>query len=143
MLNIIVWLIVGGLVGWVASIIMKTNAQQGILLNVIVGIVGAFIAGYVLTPLLGIGTINQNDFSLPALLVSLGGAIILLFVVSLFRGGRGGSRIGRSQNLGMLLLAIWLILTGLIALFGLSFQGLPLIMGILAIAAGILILLGR
>ena len=88
MLNIIVWLIVGGLVGWVASILMKTNAQQGILLNVIVGIVGAFIAGYVLTPLLGISTINQNNFSLPALLVSLGGAVILLFVVGLFRGRR-------------------------------------------------------
>ena len=143
MLNIIVWLIVGGLVGWVASIIMKTNAQQGILLNVIVGIVGAFIAGYVLTPLLGIGTINQNDFSLPALLVSLGGAVILLFVVSLFRGGGSGSRMRRPQNLGMLLLAVWLILTGLIMLLGLSFQGLPLIMGILALAAGIFILLGR
>ena len=88
MLNIIVWLIVGGLVGWVASILMHTNAQQGILLNVIVGIVGAFIAGYVLTPFLGISTINQNNFSLPALLVSLGGAVILLFVVSLFRGRR-------------------------------------------------------
>jgi uncharacterized membrane protein YeaQ/YmgE (transglycosylase-associated protein family) len=88
MLNFIIWLIVGGLVGWVASIIMKTNAQQGILLNVIVGIVGAFVAGYVLTPLLGIGTINQNNFSMPALLVSLGGAVILLFVVSLFRGRR-------------------------------------------------------
>jgi len=88
MLNIIVWLIVGGLVGWVASILMHTNAQQGILLNVIVGIVGAFIAGYVLTPFLGISTINQNNFSLPALLVSLGGAVILLFVVGLFRGRR-------------------------------------------------------
>ena len=88
MLNIIVWLIVGGLVGWVASILMHTNAQQGILLNVIVGIVGAFIAGYVLTPFFGISTINQNNFSLPALLVSLGGAVILLFVVSLFQGRR-------------------------------------------------------
>ncbi len=48
-----------------------------------------------------------------------------------------------TQNMGMLLLAIWLILTGLITLLGLSFQGLPLIMGILALAAGILILLGR
>ena len=87
-MNFIIWLIVGGLVGWVASIIMKTNGQQGILLNVIVGIVGAFIAGYVLTPFLGISTINQNNFSIPALLVSLGGAVILLFVVSLFRGRR-------------------------------------------------------
>jgi uncharacterized membrane protein YeaQ/YmgE (transglycosylase-associated protein family) len=85
-MNFIIWLIVGGLVGWVASIVMKTNAQQGMLLNVIVGIVGAFVAGLVLTPLLGIGTINQNNFSLPALLVSLMGAIILLALVSLLRG---------------------------------------------------------
>ena len=87
-MNFIIWLIVGGLVGWVASIIMKTNGQQGILLNVIVGIVGAFIAGYVLTPFLGISTINQNNFSMPALMVSLGGAGILLFVVSLLQGRR-------------------------------------------------------
>lgn len=87
-MNFIIWLIVGGLVGWVASIIMRTNAQQGLLLNVIVGIVGAFVAGLVLTPLLGIGTINQNNFSLPALLVSLAGAVILLFVISLFQGRR-------------------------------------------------------
>jgi len=88
-MNFIIWLIVGGLVGWVASIIMKTNGQQGIFLNVIVGIVGAFVAGYVLTPFFGISTINQSNFSLPALLVSLGGAVILLFVVSLFTRGRG------------------------------------------------------
>lgn len=87
-MNFIIWLIVGGLVGWVASIIMKTNAQQGLVLNIIVGIVGAFVAGLVLTPLLGIGTINQSNFSLPALLVSLGGAVILLFIVSLFQGRR-------------------------------------------------------
>jgi uncharacterized membrane protein YeaQ/YmgE (transglycosylase-associated protein family) len=74
-------------VGWVASIVMGTNGQQGVLLNVIVGIVGAFVAGLVLSPLFGIATINQNNFSLPGLLVSLVGAIILLAVVSLFRGG--------------------------------------------------------
>jgi len=85
MINFIVWLIVGGVIGWLASIVMHTNAQQGTLLNIVVGIVGAFVAGLVLTPLLGIGTINQNNFSLPALLVSLMGAIILLAVVSLFR----------------------------------------------------------
>ena len=90
-MNFIIWLIVGGLVGWVASMIMGTNGQQGILLNVIVGIVGAFLAGLILTPLLGIGTINQSNFSLPALLVSLGGAVILLFVVGLFTR-RGGVR---------------------------------------------------
>jgi uncharacterized membrane protein YeaQ/YmgE (transglycosylase-associated protein family) len=86
-MNFIIWLIVGGLVGWVASIVMRTNRQQGMLLNVIVGVVGAFVAGLVLTPLLGIATINQNNFSLPGLMVSLVGAIILLALVSLLRGG--------------------------------------------------------
>lgn len=88
MVNFIVWLIVGGLIGWVASMIMRTNAQQGILLNVVVGIVGAFVAGFLLTPFLGIGTINQSNFSIPAMVVSLGGAIILLAIVNLFRRGR-------------------------------------------------------
>ena len=88
MINFIVWLIVGGLIGWVASMIMRTNAQQGILLNVVVGIIGAFLAGLLLTPFLGIGTINQSDFSIPAMVVSLGGAIILLAIVNLFRRGR-------------------------------------------------------
>ncbi len=87
MINFIVWLIVGGLIGWVASLVMRTDAQQGTLLNIIVGIVGAFVAGLVLTPLFGIGTINSPDFSLPALLLSLLGAIILLAVVNLFRRG--------------------------------------------------------
>lgn len=91
-MNFVIWLIVGGLVGWVASMIMRTNGQQGLLLNIIVGIVGAFLAGLVLTPLLGIATINQNNFSLPGLLVSLMGAIILLAVVKLFSGRRFGRR---------------------------------------------------
>jgi len=90
-MNFVIWLVVGGIVGWVASIIMRTNGQQGLILNVIVGIVGAFLAGLVLTPLLGIATINQNDFSLPALIVSVVGAVILLAIVSLFQG-RGLSR---------------------------------------------------
>ena len=88
MVNFLVWIIVGGLIGWVASMIMRTNAQQGILLNIVVGIVGAFLAGFLLTPFLGVGTINQTDFSIPALLVSLGGAIILLGIVNLFRRGK-------------------------------------------------------
>lgn len=90
-MNFIIWLIVGGLVGWVASMVMGTNRQQGLLMNIIVGIVGAFLAGIVLIPYFGISTINQNNFSLPALLVSLGGAVVLLFVVSLFTR-RGGFR---------------------------------------------------
>ncbi len=86
-INFVVWIIVGGLVGWVASIIMGTNRQQGALLNILVGIAGAFLAGLLISPLLGIGTINQGNFSLGALLVSLLGAIILLGVVNLFRRG--------------------------------------------------------
>jgi uncharacterized membrane protein YeaQ/YmgE (transglycosylase-associated protein family) len=83
-MNLIIWLIVGAVVGWVASSLM--GQRKGLLMNIIIGIVGAFVAGIVLTPLLGIGTINQNNFSLPAMLVSVVGAVILLFVVSLFRG---------------------------------------------------------
>jgi uncharacterized membrane protein YeaQ/YmgE (transglycosylase-associated protein family) len=86
-MNFILWIIIGGILGWIASIIMHTNAQQGLVLNIIVGIVGALVAGFLLTPLFGIGTINQNNFSLPALLVSLLGAIILLAIVNLFRRG--------------------------------------------------------
>jgi len=86
-MGILVWLIVGGVVGWLASIVMRTDAQQGILLNVIVGIVGALLAGFVVSPMLGIGTINQG-ISIATFLVSLVGAIILLAIVNLFRRGR-------------------------------------------------------
>ena len=91
-MNFIIWLIVGGIVGWLASIVMRTNGQQGLLLNIVVGILGAFVAGMFLTPLLGIATINQNNFSLPGVLVSVVGAIILLAVISLFSGRRFGRR---------------------------------------------------
>ncbi len=87
MVNFLIWIIVGGVIGWVASLVMRTDAQQGLLLNIIVGIVGAFLAGLVLTPVFGVGTINQGNFSLPALLISLLGAIILLAIVNLFRRG--------------------------------------------------------
>ncbi|HUR41477.1 MAG TPA: GlsB/YeaQ/YmgE family stress response membrane protein [Verrucomicrobiae bacterium] len=87
-MNIIIWLVVGGLIGWVASIIMKTNAQQGMLLNVVVGVIGAFLGGYLIAPLLGSGTINQGDFSVVSLITSLIGAVILLAIVNLFRRGR-------------------------------------------------------
>ena len=87
-MNLIIWLIVGGIVGWLASIIMRTNAQQGVLLNIVVGIVGALIAGWFLAPMVGVSTINQGNFSLPGLGVSLVGAIILLAIVNLFRRGR-------------------------------------------------------
>ena len=86
-MNFIIWLIVGGVIGWLASIVMKTDGQQGIILNVVVGIVGAMLGGWLLSPLVGAGTINQDNFSLPALLVSFLGAAILLAIVNLFRRG--------------------------------------------------------
>lgn len=86
-MNILIWLIVGGVIGWLASILMGTNGQQGIVLNVVVGIIGAMIAGWLISPMVGVGTINQNNFSAPALLVSFGGAVALLAVVSLLRRG--------------------------------------------------------
>ncbi len=86
-MNFIIWIVVGGVLGWIASIVMKTNPQQGMLLNVVVGVVGALLGGWLLAPLFGTGTINQNDFSVGSLLVSLLGAIILLAVVNLLRRG--------------------------------------------------------
>jgi uncharacterized membrane protein YeaQ/YmgE (transglycosylase-associated protein family) len=87
MINFLIWIILGGILGWIASIIMHTDAQQGTLMNIIVGIVGAFLAGLFLSPLFGVATINQSNFSLPSLLISLLGAVILLAIVNLFRRG--------------------------------------------------------
>ena len=87
-MNFILWLVIGGLLGWVASMIMGTNARQGMILNIIVGIVGAFLGGLLLAPLFGTGTINQSDFSIGSLLVSLLGAVILLAIVNFFRRRR-------------------------------------------------------
>ncbi|HEX8404583.1 MAG TPA: GlsB/YeaQ/YmgE family stress response membrane protein [Duganella sp.] len=86
-MNFIGWIIIGGLLGWIASKVMNTDAQQGIILNVVVGIIGAFLGGLVIAPLLGTGTINDGDFSLGSLGVSFLGAIILLAIANLvFRG---------------------------------------------------------
>jgi len=86
-MNFLIWLIVGGLIGWLASIVMRTNVQQGIVLNIVVGIIGAVLGGLLLSPVFGNGTINQGDFSIRSLVISLVGAIILLAVVNLFRRG--------------------------------------------------------
>jgi len=86
-MNFIIWIVVGGILGWLASLVMRTDAQQGILLNVVVGIVGALLGGWLLAPLFGTGTINQNDFSISSLLVSFLGAIVLLAIVNLLRRG--------------------------------------------------------
>jgi uncharacterized membrane protein YeaQ/YmgE (transglycosylase-associated protein family) len=82
-MGIIVWLIVGGIVGWLASLVMRTDAQQGIILNIVVGIVGAFIGGLIF----GHGQINNAPLTLTTFLVSLVGAIILLAIVNLIRRG--------------------------------------------------------
>jgi len=81
--GIIIWLIVGGVCGWLASLIMRTDAQRGIILNIVVGIIGAVIAGL----LLGKGNLNQG-FSIESFLWSLVGAIILLAIVNLIFRGR-------------------------------------------------------
>ena len=84
-MSFILWIIVGGLLGWVASMIMGTNDTQGKILNIVVGIVGAFSSGLLLAPMLGTGTINQGDFSIGSLLVSLVGAVVLLWIVGMLR----------------------------------------------------------
>jgi uncharacterized membrane protein YeaQ/YmgE (transglycosylase-associated protein family) len=86
-MNFLIWIVIGGLLGWVASRMMNTDAQQGVVLNIVVGVIGALLAGFMLTPLFGIGTINSGDFSGAGLLISLLGAVILLAVVNLVRRG--------------------------------------------------------
>jgi uncharacterized membrane protein YeaQ/YmgE (transglycosylase-associated protein family) len=86
-MNLIIYLIAGALVGYIASRIMHTNSQQGLILDIVVGIAGAFVAGYFISPLFGIGTIN-DAISIPTLLVSLLGSVVLLAVVKLFTGRR-------------------------------------------------------
>lgn len=87
MVNLMVWLIIGAGIGWVTSRVI--GRREDLLINIIVGIVGAFVAGTVVAPVLEIITIDRNNFSLPTMLVSLAGAVILLAVLSLFRR-RGG-----------------------------------------------------
>lgn len=87
-MGILMWLIMGGVVGWLASIIMKTNGQQGIFLNIVVGIVGAVLGGWVISPLVGVGTINDGALTVGSFAVSLLGAILLLAIVNLLRRGR-------------------------------------------------------
>jgi uncharacterized membrane protein YeaQ/YmgE (transglycosylase-associated protein family) len=88
MINFILWLLFGALVGWLASLVMKTDAQQGTILNIVVGIIGAFLGGLIFS-MLGIGgsNINNSDFSLSALVVSFIGAVVLLAIVNLVRRG--------------------------------------------------------
>lgn len=88
MINFILWIIIGGILGWLASKVMKTDAQQGIILNIVVGIVGAFLGGLLLSPLFGIPTMGRDNFTIAALFIAFLGAVILLAIVNLIRRGR-------------------------------------------------------
>ena len=85
MMSILIWILVGALAGWVASMIMKTDASMGLVANIVVGIIGAII-GNMLLPIFGLG--GTTGFSLWSFIVALLGAVVLLFVVGMFRGGR-------------------------------------------------------
>ncbi|MBX3595534.1 GlsB/YeaQ/YmgE family stress response membrane protein [Sphingomonas sp.] len=86
-MNLLILLVVGGVLGWLASIVMRTDAQQGLFLNVVVGIVGALLAGLLITPLIGGGTITDGSFSATSLLISFLGAVVLLAIVNMVRRG--------------------------------------------------------
>ena len=86
-MGIIILILVGGILGWLASIVMRTDGQQGILLNVVVGIIGALLAGFIVNPMIGGGNIMNGDYSGSSLLVSFLGAVVLLAIVNLVRRG--------------------------------------------------------
>lgn len=87
-MNIIIILVVGGVLGWLASLVMRTDGQQGIFLNVVVGIIGALLAGFVITPMIGGAPITSGSFDVMSLLASFLGALVLLAIVNLVRRGR-------------------------------------------------------
>lgn len=86
-MTLILILIVGGIIGWLASIVMRTDGQQGVFLNVVVGIVGALIAGVIVTPLIGGAPITSGSFDIMSLLASFLGAVVLLAIINLMRRG--------------------------------------------------------
>jgi uncharacterized membrane protein YeaQ/YmgE (transglycosylase-associated protein family) len=86
-MNIILIIVIGGILGWLASLVMRTDGQQGILLNIVVGIVGAILGGLLISPLLGDAPITSGSFDIGSLVVSFLGALILLAIVNLFRRG--------------------------------------------------------
>lgn len=82
MINVLIWIIVGALAGWIASKIMGRDAQMGAVANIVVGILGALIGGFIMNALGGAGF---TGFNLYSLLVAIGGAVVLLFIIGLFR----------------------------------------------------------
>lgn len=86
-MTLLLILLVGGIIGWLASILMRTDAQQGIFLNIVVGVVGAVLAGFIITPLIGGAPITSGAFDIMSLFASFLGAVVLLAIVNLFRRG--------------------------------------------------------
>lgn len=86
-MGLIILILVGGIIGWLASIVMRTDGQQGILLNVVVGIIGAFLGGWLIAPMLNYGGSITQGISVPTLVVSFLGAVVLLAIVNLIRRG--------------------------------------------------------
>ncbi len=84
-MSIILWIIFGAIVGWIASLIMNTDSQQGPLLNIIVGIVGAFLGGFIMN---SFGASGISGFNLYSILVAIGGSIVLIGLVQLIRGSQ-------------------------------------------------------
>lgn len=84
-MNVITWFVVGGLVGWLASVAMRIEAQERILWNVAIGVVGAVLGGWFLTPLAGIAAMNQGSLSIGAVFLAFFGAVVILAVVNLVR----------------------------------------------------------
>jgi uncharacterized membrane protein YeaQ/YmgE (transglycosylase-associated protein family) len=82
LLNIVLWIILGGLAGWIASLVMGRDAQMGLLANIIVGIIGAVIGGFLMNQF---GEAGVTGFNIYSLLVAIGGAIVLLFLYGLVR----------------------------------------------------------
>ena len=80
MINIILWIIMGALAGWIASMIMGRDAQMGAIANIVVGIVGAFIGGFIMN---AVGVAGTTGFNIWSLLVAILGAVVLLFLVGL------------------------------------------------------------
>ncbi|NLN46944.1 MAG: GlsB/YeaQ/YmgE family stress response membrane protein [Clostridiaceae bacterium] len=83
-MNILIYLVIAAVIGWIATSIM--HDRKGLLINIIVAIAGAFLAGFLLTPIFHVGTIN-DAITVPTVLVTLGGAVILLLIVRLIRHG--------------------------------------------------------
>ncbi len=84
MCNLIGWIVVGGIAGWLASLVMGTNSRQGCLTDIVLGIVGSFVGGYVLTAL-NIGVGPEGSVNLPSIIVAFIGAVIVLAVVRFLR----------------------------------------------------------